>query len=217
MRQKAVELRRQGKTIREIARILNTASSTVHLWTRHIKLTELQKQAIWEKHKRVFQEGRRKVTLRQRQEREREEAKYKKLGRDMIGLISRRELMLIGVALYWSEGFKRDSRLGFANSDPDMIKLFLKWLFEVGRVRGEDIRLRVGLNIAYEDRVIGIEKRWSRLTDIPTDQFQKPFFQKVKWERSYKDRGEYLGVLRVRVNGQRKLFLTIKGMVEGLR
>lgn len=203
--------------MREIGRALGVSSSTAHLWTRQVKLTDLQKRAIWERHKQAFQEGRRKVALRQKQEREKEEAQHKKLGRDMIGLISKRELMLIGTALYWSEGFKRDSRLGFANSDPGMIKLFLRWLFEVGKVPWEDVRLRVGLNISYKDRVSGIEKRWSRLTGIPMGQFQKPFFQKVKWEKSYKNRGEYLGVLRIRVNGQRKLFVTIKGMLEGLQ
>ena len=217
VQQKAVRLREKGKTLREIGRVLRISSSTAHLWTRVVRLTELQKRAIWEKHKEAFQAGRRRVTLRQRQERHKEEIKYKQIGKNMVGVISKRELMLIGAALYWSEGFKRDSRLGFANSDPDMIRLFLRWLFEVGRIPKESVRLRVGVNMSYRDRVSGIEKKWSRLTGIPLGQFQKSFFQKVSWKRGYKNRGEYLGVLRVRVNGQGKLFLTIKGMLEGLR
>jgi|SRR3989344_4722688 len=217
MRQKAISLRERGKTLREIGTALGISSSTAHLWTRQVRLNDLQKQAIWERHRQAFQEGRRKVAMRQKQEREKEKAKYKERGGDMIGLISKRELMLIGAALYWSEGFKRDSRLGFANSDPNMIKFFLRWLFEVGEVSREDVRLRVGLNISYKDRVSEIEKKWSILTGMPVGHFQKPFFQKVQWKKTYKNRGEYLGVLRVRVNGQRKLFLTIKGMLEGLQ
>jgi hypothetical protein len=217
MRSRAMTLRGAGKTLREIGGALNISSSTAHLWTKGIKLTDLQKHVIWERHKEAFQAGRRRVALRQRQEREKEGMKYKQLGKNMVGVISKRELMLVGAALYWSEGFKRDSRLGFANSDPEMIKLFLRWLFEVGRVPKEDVRLRVGLNIAYKDEIDKIEQVWSELTGISLKQFQKPFFQKSKWVKDYKGRGEYLGVLRVRANKQGELFLTIKGMLEGLR
>ena len=217
MRQKAIYLREKGKTLREIGRTLGISSSTAHLWTRRVKLTNSQKRAIWERHKQAFQEGRRRVALMQRQLREKEDVRYKKLGRDRIGTISQRELVLIGAALYWSEGFKRDSRLGFANSDPEMIKLFLRWLFEVGKVPREDVRLRVGLNVAYKNDAGRVDGVWSKLTGIPLEQFQKPFFQKSKWVKDYRYRGEYLGVLRIRANQQRRLFLTIKGMVEGLR
>jgi hypothetical protein len=58
---------------------------------------------------------------------------------------------------------------------------------------------------------------WSQITGISLDQFQKPFFQKVQWKRKYANRREYLGVLRVRANNQRKLFLLIKGMLTGLK
>ena len=51
------------------------------------------------------------------------------LGKKIIGTnFSKKEYMLIGASLYWAEGFKKDNRLGFANSDPYMIKLFLFWL-----------------------------------------------------------------------------------------
>ena len=171
MKDKAIELRRRGKTLREIGQDLGIAVSTAHLWTRHIRLTPDQIRAIKKKHEKAWQLGRQKAG-RIRAEKFRKEAeKYRLLGKQQIGKINNRELMLIGAALYWCEGFKKDSRLGFANSDPAMINLFLKWLIQIGNVPMRDIRLRVGVNIAYKDKVREIEERWSDLTGVGLDQF----------------------------------------------
>lgn len=138
-------------------------------------------------------------------------------GRKSIGEISKRELLLIGATLYWCEGFKKDTRLGFANSDPSMIQPFLHWLYTIGRLQKHEIRLRAGVNISYKEKVAEIERKWSEITGIPLSQFQTPFFSTGEVEKGLSIRGEYLGVLRVRANGQRRLFLTIQGMLEGLK
>lgn len=216
-REKAVQLRQTGRTLRKISKILNIPVSTAHLWTKQVRLTPSQIKRIKVRHRKIFQLAARKAALAKSAKFKREEERYKVLGKQQIGRVSRRELMLIGAGLYWSEGFKKDNRLGFANSDPAMIKLFLKWLFEVGEVPRENIRLRVGVNVSYKNRVREIERRWVELTGISLDQFQKPFFQRVKWKRGYPDNGGYLGVLRIRANGQGRLFSRIKGMLEGLQ
>ena len=41
---------------------------------------------------------------------------------------SERDLFVAGIALYAGEGRKTDGGVGFANSDPRMIALFLPWL-----------------------------------------------------------------------------------------
>jgi len=140
------------------------------------------------------------------------------LGKKIIGTnFSKKEYMLIGASLYWAEGFKKDNRLGFANSDPYMIKLFLFWLENILDVPIECIRLRVGLNFSFTDRVGEIEKYWSDLTEIPIKQFNKAFFQKTKLQKNCPNRNSYYGVLRIRAIGQNDNFRKILGMVEALR
>ena len=60
---------------------------------------------------------------------------YNKSAKKDVGIISRRELFMVGVALYWAEGSKTD-KFSFSNSDPDMI-LFcvcgLRWLWALKR------------------------------------------------------------------------------------
>lgn len=48
---------------------------------------------------------------------------------------SKQTLWCIGIALYWAEGAKQkphnvSQKVAFSNSDPAMIKLFVRWLHE---------------------------------------------------------------------------------------
>jgi hypothetical protein len=214
---RAIELRTDGKSFREISAELGIPLSTAHLWTRAVRLTDHQKKAIELRHFEAFNNGR-KIAQKTNSERVLKVRQHLiGEGKNNIGFLSRRELTLVGAALYWSEGFKKDSRLGFANSDPDMINLALRWLYEIGGVNKGDIRLRVGINIHHMSRTEEIQEKWSEITQIPLAQFQKPFYQKTKQEKVYANPENYLGVLRIRANNQGPLFYKILGMIEGLR
>ncbi|MBI2007374.1 MAG: helix-turn-helix domain-containing protein [Candidatus Blackburnbacteria bacterium] len=215
-KQKAVKLRKQGKSIGEIADLLNLATSTVSLWVRNIELSPSQKNTLTQRVYRALQIGRKKALEVQRQIRQRKRWQLVADALKEINSLTERDLFITGVVLYWSEGFKKDNRLGFANSDPAMIKLFLRWLEIVG-VPKNDIRLRIGLNIAHKKRVRKVTKYWAGQTRIPEDQFQKPFFQKFKWKKEFPNPEEYFGVLRIRANNQGALFIKIKTWIEVLR
>lgn len=217
IKQTAISLRKQGKTFRQISAQLNIPLGTTHLWTKDTSLSESQLQHIRDKHQNAFHQGRKNAAEKQKQlSHQRFHINYD-LGFSLISNITQRELILIGASLYWAEGFKKDSRLGFANSDPRMIKLFLKWLIEIMKVPEKDIRLRVGVNQSYKDQVYLIEKKWSEMIHIPLEQFQKPFFQQTTWKKQYPNPDQYLGVLRIRANKQIALFQQIQGMISGLQ
>ncbi|MFC1790276.1 hypothetical protein ACFLZP_02210 [Patescibacteria group bacterium] len=216
-KQKARELRNVGESIREIARKLSVSSASVHSWCKDIRLTYLQEKRLKDRVFTALQKGRKKVAKQQKRKRLSEIKKYKRIGIKEVGGLSDREMLLVGAALYWAEGFKKDQRLGFANSDPAMVKFFINWLIKIGGVDKDEIRLRVGLNISHRYRVRKVEKYWSEITEIPLNQFQRPYFQNFKWKKEFRDPGKYFGVLRVRANKQRVLFRKIHGWVEGLR
>lgn len=217
LRKKARLLRRRGLGIKTIAYKLGVSSSTVNLWCRDIKLTPQQKKELDRRARDPYYGRRKDNILRQRQKKLDAIESLKQIGIQEIGKLSKRELFLAGVALYWAEGFKKDKRLGFANSDPAMIRLFLKWLINSCKVPKDSIRLRVGLNISHKKRINVVQKHWSEVTNIPLAQFQKPYFQKFTWKKEFPNPQEYFGVLRIRANKQLPLFRKIHGLIEGLK
>lgn len=65
-----------------------------------------------------------------------------------------------GCMLYWAEGSKKRNRCIFTNSDPDMMKLFVKFLLQCFDLVASDIKLEIH---CYDDNGLGvdiIEKYW---------------------------------------------------------
>jgi hypothetical protein len=101
---------------------------------------------------------------------------YEKASKD-IGNFSKRELFLTGLFLYWGEGTKSsNSSTVLTNTNPAMIKFFIKWL-ELFNVTRKDLKIKLHL---YSDMDI---KRsldfWSKELRIPISQFRKPYIKKT--------------------------------------
>lgn len=215
-KQKAIQLRQKGKSVKDIATLLGVSSSTVSLWVRHILLSPVQRQLLIDKVFQTLQKGRIKAQAIQKELRKAHKYRLDKEALTELGSLSDRDLFIAGIILYWAEGFKKDNRLGFANSDPVMIKVFLRWLASQG-VPNDQIRLRVGLNISHKGRIAEVEKFWSQQTKIPLHQFQKAFFQKFKWKKEFPRPEEYFGVIRIRANNQGNLFLKTQTWIKAVR
>jgi len=69
-----------------------------------------------------------------------------------INHISLRELKLIGIALYWAEGYKIPGCSGveFTNSDPAMIKLMMRWFREICHVSENRFHIRIQIHNAED-------------------------------------------------------------------
>lgn len=207
------KLRKEGYSFRDIAKKQKLPVSTVYLWSKDIKLTPKQIDIIQIKHDQAFAYGR-KIAQRSKHEKYIQfQSRCFANGFNHIKSISKQEINLIGVALYWGEGFKKDSRFGFANSDPSMITFILNWLNNCLNVKKEEIRLRLGLNINLINKTNNIQQKWIEITGIPKHQYQKPFYQKTSQIKTYKNSDNYLGVLRIRVNNHPELLPTIMGMI----
>jgi len=88
-------------------------------------------------------------------------------------------LRLAGLMLYWAEGAKRSRHtVDLANTDSQLIQIFLRFLREVCGVA--ESRLRIYLYVYEGQNVHAIRKYWSRLTRIPEKQFLKPYVSKLK-------------------------------------
>lgn len=214
----AQELRRKGLSISEIAQKLNLSKSTISLWCRNISLSSKQIKRLVEKQKSKSYEGRLKAVEKIRQKRLREVKLLRKEGIKEINKLNKRELLIAGIAIYWSEGYTSltNYEVGFVNSDPKMILFMLKWFKECCKITNDRFSLRVGINEIHKKRIKEVEKYWSRLTKIPLSQFNKTSLKKTKVKKIYKNFNEHYGTLRIKVRRGTQLRRKIDGWIEGL-
>lgn len=211
----ARKLRKEGKSIKEIAKKLRISVGSVSAWCNDIELTEEQKTKLSLRVTDPYYGKKREYLERKQKEFKIKILKLKNQGIQEIGKLSKREIFLIGVALYWGEGFKKDRQVGFANINREMIKFFIYWLEICFNITNKDLIIRVTANESYKDRISKLERYWSNELNIPLTQFSKPFFQKSVWKKQY-DNNNYYGVLRIKVRRSVNLLRKIYGYIEGV-
>lgn len=214
--EKALQLRKKGKSIKQIAKGVGVSVGIVSLWCRQVELTEEQKEKL--KRRKVRVRHLRRLAKQSHLEKMSRVKKLLKDAKAEIKPLSKQELFLTGLALYWAEGFKsvKEGRLGFCNSDPRMIKFMLRWFQKALKVRKENFILRTEFNITHQDRTEEIKVFWSKLINIPLDQFEKPFYHHSAWLRDYPDRNNYFGILRIRIRKSSELLNKMHGWINGL-
>lgn len=111
--------------------------------------------------------------------------------------------------LYWAEGTKGRHLVDFSNSDPDMVKLFLKGLRTIYQVN--ERRLRIYLYCYKNQNVNTLLNYWSNLLNIPKNQFSKPYVRKDFDER--KINRMVHGLAHVRYS-DKKLLMQIKAEID---
>lgn len=124
-----------------------------------------------------------------------------------------RTLAAIGSMLYWGEGYKGSVErpahiVDFANSDPDMILLFLRFLRSIYHI--DEKKLRIYMYCYSDQSVPDLMSFWSGLTGVPMTQFTKPF---VRSDFSAGARKMRYGLVHIRY-GDKKLLLDIKSMID---
>lgn len=212
----ARELRKNGKSIGNIARLLKVAKSSVSLWCEDIFLSELQKSRLFKANVQAVKKGSLIANENKKRERLTRVMFYKSIGIKKIGKLSKRELFLVGVALYWAEGGKNQRKVVFINSDPRMILLWMNWIIVCVNIPKERLTCRVEINEVYKDRLAIMENYWSKLTGISIIQFRKASLKHSLVKKIYEDNSSYHGSLQITVKRGTNLNYEILGYIEGL-
>lgn len=218
LQQKAIHLRKQGKTYSEILKEIPVAKSTLSEWFRDVGLSVVQKQKITQKKKLAQLKG----SQARHADRIKRQSDLMCKACEEVKHISKRELWLIGTALYWAEGSKEKeerpgSRASFSNSDPRMLALFLKWLTECVQVPVEDIGADLYIHESHRNNVEAIYEKWSTLLGVPRSFFKYTYFKKNKIQTKRKNTGVlYIGLLRVNIRASSDLNRKIAGWIKGI-
>ncbi|MFH1191599.1 MAG: hypothetical protein V1670_05330 [Candidatus Omnitrophota bacterium] len=179
-KEKAQGLRLNGLSLKQIAQRLEVSKGSVSAWVRNVTVPREVFFNINDQ-RRLGREQSRKTRLSNIARRNDEiNAKC----REEIIPLSNRDLWIAGLMLYAGEGFKSSNvsgqRVEIANSNPEILRIFINFLIKVCLVPKKKIKVRLML---YEDICPEEAKKfWSGGLGIVADQFCKPFIK-----RSYKD------------------------------
>jgi hypothetical protein len=215
---KAIKLRLKGRSINEISKALSVPKSTVGFWCRDVRLTQKQITRLAKRQELGSYKGRMKFLERIRTQRIEETKKLRDEGINDVGKLSKRDLFIAGVAMYWSEGYTYSGgeQVGFTNSDPKMILFILKWFKEICQVADNRFSLQVKINKIHKNRIKKVENYWSDFTGIPLAQFNKTVLIKSKIRKIYPNYNNYYGTLRITIRKGTQLRRKINGWIEGL-
>lgn len=207
-------MRSLGKSYGEIIRTLKLSKSTVSDWCHDVHLTKSQLNHLYKSKKSGALKGSIIAAKNKQEKRIRETEELFFQGKKDIGMLSKRDRFLAGIAFYASEGTKSDKGCSFANADPSIIKFMVQWFREFGQVPQKKFHGAIWLHEGLdEDKA---KRFWSKLTRISLDHFYKTYIalNKTNSKKIRKNIHEY-GVFSFYVSDV-ILYRKIRGWIGGV-
>jgi len=191
------ELRQNGFSFKEISDVLGISKSTASLWLRNEKMTDKGRRRFDGMIARSVLKGVKTNAKKKRDYQKRLDAGCsvmrdgKKYGKN--------DLKIFLALLYWGEGSKTGKRLCLTNSDPGLIKTYLKLLRKVFVVDEKKFTVWLYLHDYHErEEMISF---WSEVTAID----RKRFKVYNKKNTAVRKKDDYRGCASVRY-GDYKIF-----------
>jgi transcriptional regulator with XRE-family HTH domain len=216
-RNKALTLRRLGKSLNEIASELGVSKGSVSAWCRDITLTTVQAKKLRDQAIKSGNVGRLKGAAMNRHKKEVVVTQQKSEALKQLGTLSERDLFMLGLGLYWGEGVKTSgTRVAIVNSDPYVILLSKRWFVECLHVSSDRFRPVIFINEVHRSREERLLAYWSTVLALRRDQFSNTVFLKVKNKKVYENHDSYYGIVALRIARPGELKYRILGLLEAL-
>ncbi len=166
-RDKAILLRREGKTYTQISSELGISKSSVSLWLKNYKLTESELAIIKENTKNRVEKGRMKskISIRSRKVFA-DKTLYEQANKIFLGFVNE-AMFCYGLGLYEGHGNKTSNYYSFTHKNPEIHKIMLVWMNKYLSIDKEKLKFKIylGLNDDYVNTV----DFWSQYLDIPEE------------------------------------------------
>lgn len=215
-RDEAIQLRRSGATYETVLQRFGMAKSTLWRWLKAEGMVETQPQRLTELKRMAQKKGAATVKAARLA---RTQAIVEQ-ARQEVGLLTLRELWLMGVVLYWGEGAKQkpgnvSASVTFANSDPRACRLFLDWLKQICGIGKDQLIFEIYLHeTANAQRA---RAYWAQQLEITIEQLTR-----VRWKRHRPATrrtnvgDSYYGLMRIKVRRSTALNRRITGWILGI-
>lgn len=207
-------LRKSGESIKSIATRLEVSQGTVSRWCADIQLSPSQSARLQEVRRAAGLKALQPWIDRNKKLKIDDVHAQKKNGSKDVGRVSKRDLFMLGLGLYWGEGYKRGSQeCGFTNSDPAIICTILRWFRDCYEVETARIIARVTINELHRKSAGNIVQKWSEETNIPISQFSPPTFI-TGYGKLARPTETYIGTLRIKIRNGTSLRRRILASLE---
>lgn len=172
-REKAVALRKQEMSYSQIKKILGVSKGSLSFWLKNYPLSQKRISELRDNNeKRIerYRETRRKTKEDRLQ-------KTYKTQKKLVFPLSKRDIFVAGLFLYWGEGSKTMSKEVFlSNTDPAVIGFFIKWMGVVFKISRSKLKFRMHF---YENMDTKKETNfWATTLNVSEKQFTKPYIKK---------------------------------------
>jgi transposase len=211
VRDKARELRARGYTYTEISAELRVSRSSVSLWVRDLPRVGRLSQTEIRARKAA---GAARFWASESPRREARRQAISDAAAAEIGAMTDREILIAGAIAYWCEGaknkpYRRQDRVTFVNSDPGLIRFFLRFLALTGVAPHQ---LACFVHIHESANVTEAEEFWQSVTGLGPGQFGRTTLKRHNPKTVRKNTGtNYHGCLAIRVRGGAELYRRIEG------
>lgn len=198
IKQKAVSLRKRGRTYSEIQEELNASipKSTLSNWCASVKLSRKHQDRISKIISNNAKKGREKALIINKKKREEYLKSITDNNKHLLKTIEDVDVAKIALAsLYLGEGCKtRRGALMFGNSNPFTISFFLRLLRQCYNI--DESKFRCTVQCRADQNIKKLENFWFRITDIPLSQFYKARVD-PRTENKPSKKKDYKGVCRI--------------------
>lgn len=208
-KEKAIKYRKQGYSYNMISEKLGLAKSTLSDWLREIPY-EPNKEVL----KRIKLGPIKSARIRHNQK-VTTIKKIKKKAKKELGKLTKRDLWLLGIGLYLGDGTKTQESVQVINSNPEIIKLAIKWFREICGL--ETKNFTIAIHTYPDNEIENTINYWSKITDIPKSQFEKTQIDRRPNKSKKKKRKLPYGTakLTVRARGRKEFGVNLHRRIMG--
>ncbi len=218
----AIKLRRNGLTYSQIGLKLGVSKSTLSSWLKNLNLDKKASAKIHQhiqaiKIKKLIKRNKDRSKLIQNKH----EKNRAKASKEAIRFLSD-PLFITGLALYWGEGYKKGAQgskwksIDFANSDPEMIRIMMKFFLRFLPITKSDITAQLMLHNNSESQDKKSIAFWKKITKLDSNNFCKVSHVISKASRKKTINKLPHGTIHIRINNV-NLFFRLIGWIDFLK
>ncbi len=192
-RAEARRLRRRGMSLKTISARVGCSLSSISLWCRDVELTPAQEADLAARHCAARTKGSQVHAQRRSESR----ADARREGALLVGELSDRDLLLVGVGLYLGDGSKTERcTIELTNMNAALHRLFLRWL-RLFDVSTRSVTCRVNYTGTEPD--VDVIEWWCAQLGLLPSQFKRVDRSRSSSSRRVTRHEPYKGTLHIRV------------------
>ncbi len=217
----AIKFRKEGNSYKQISEKLSVPKSTLSCWLSNLKISNKAKNKIAG---RVYEKSVLALIKRNKAQTALAQEKadlIKKEAEEEVKKFLHDSLFVAGISLYWAEGYKKGDKgskyksVDFTNSDPEMIKMIMKFFRKYYGV--SDDRIKIQLMAHPNVNINKAIKFWIKITSLKKNNFTKTIIivsSASKGKRNFNCLEN--GTIHLRIFDVKLFFKTI-GWINGLK